>query len=389
VARLWPPHAFVHSDLTTLFGGDGVLARGMGALLREAPLPHTFLEGVVYTALLGRHGQLAFLHGQWRTHGWWYYFPLAFVLKYPPPFVLMGAAGLLSLLRFPTVPRARKIALSLPPLVLVGVAMSQSIDIGVRSVLPLAPFAALWGGAALAAARGSLARGFAVGAVALSALSGLACFPDFLAYFNPLLGGTRAADRWLVDSNLDWGQDLPALAAAVRRRGISELRLAYFGAGVPAHWGIPATDATRPGPGWYAISRTSLAGLWPPGDPFAWLRARTPVELVGGSIALFEIREEDLPPPLDADDAAMRQGLTALYDRGNAVAAVAAFQSVLVRHPGHYGARYQLAAALEAAGRRPEALAAWRSFLTLAEGSGDAAGVARAWEHISRLQAAR
>src|SRR5205814_4254516 len=117
VARLWPPHAFVHSDLTTLFGGDGVLARGMGALLREAPLPHTFLEGVVYTALLGRHGQLAFLHGQWRTHGWWYYFPLAFVLKYPPPFVLMGAAGLLSLLRFPTVPRARKIALSLPPLV--------------------------------------------------------------------------------------------------------------------------------------------------------------------------------------------------------------------------------------------------------------------------------
>ena len=120
-------------------------------------------------------------------------------------------------------------------------------------------------------------------------------YPNFLTYFTPVLGGTPAAARWLVDSNLDWGQDLPALKQALDRRGIQEVRLGYFGAGRPSHWGIRGLPAGGREPGWYAISRSFLSGMWPPGDPYAWLRAREPVELVGGSIALFRVDDAAVP----------------------------------------------------------------------------------------------
>src|SRR6185312_15706987 len=39
----------------------------------------------------------------------------------------------------------------------------------------------------------------------------LANWPNYLAYFNQLIGSHTNAYRHLVDSSLDWGQDLPAL----------------------------------------------------------------------------------------------------------------------------------------------------------------------------------
>src|SRR5262249_51727095 len=39
----------------------------------------------------------------------------------------------------------------------------------------------------------------------------LAIAPHYLAYFNELAGGPSQGYRHLVDSSLDWGQDLPGL----------------------------------------------------------------------------------------------------------------------------------------------------------------------------------
>lgn len=64
-------------------------------------------------------------------------------------------------------------------------------------------------------------------------------------------------------------------------------------------------------------------------------------------------------------------GLSLLYSKQDAVGAIERFEGVLARNPTHYGARYQLARAVEASGRRSEAAAAWRSVLTAAESIGD------------------
>jgi hypothetical protein len=288
--RIVGPHAFLPADLA---------AAGLGPLrpvLRWAPLPDTMLKGVVHTMIMSARGQPAFFAGEIGPAGWTY-FPAAIAMKYPTGLLLLAAAGLVCLWRTDACSRARKLALTAPPLVVLAAAMSQSIQIGVRSVLPLAPFFALWSAEALARA-GRRSRAVAGVLLGLSMAQGAAAYPDFLAHFHPLLGGTEAAGRFLADSNLDWGQDLPALAGEIRARRIEGLRLGYFGTGLPSHYGIRAGDAREPAAGWFAVSRTALAGVHPRGDPYAWLRALRPVTYVGGSIALFFVRDADLAAAL-------------------------------------------------------------------------------------------
>jgi hypothetical protein len=71
--------------------------------------------------------------------------------------------------------------------------------------------------------------------------------------------------------------------------------------------------------------------------------------------------------------AIMKLGLTAFYERGDTRAAVARFQDVLMRQPGHYGASFQLAKALDALGQAAEAAKQWAKVLKAAEAIGDTA----------------
>jgi len=376
------PHEFLPADLA-----NAGIAWAEPAL-RWLLVPDTWLKGVVHAMLLSQRGQPAFLAGDVSTQGWWYYFPVAIFLKYPTGLLIVAAAGFWALWRSAQLSSGRKVALTLPPLVILGVAMTQSINIGVRSVLPIAPFLALWCAEAIAVSRKVAWRVATAALLATSVASGAAAYPDFLAYFNPMLGGTKAAGDWLVDSNLDWGQDLPALSRELRDRGVDEVRLAYFGAALPAHYGIKAADARETAEGWYAVSRTFLSGVWPPGDPYAWLRGLEPETYVGGSIALFSVKEQDVAEAWRRGEVAAGMALGLIRLRRDAAAAVDVFSGVLARSPNHYGALYQRAVSLEKAGRPDEALAAWQAFLRAAEAAKDEANVARARARIAELEGA-
>lgn len=381
--RLLPPHRFVAAEQ------GGFLA----TLLTWMPLPDTFVRGVVYTGHLADHGQVAYLHGETRTDGWWYYFPLAMVLKYPTPLLLAGLAGLVAVIRSRKIALSRKLTWTLFPLLLLATAMFGRINIGVRSMLPLAPFIVLWAAVGLAEYRHRIFRVALPLLLLLSVYAGARSYPHFLGYFNPLFGGPPAAHDWLVDSNIDWGQDLPALAKTMKRRRIKHIRLHYFGAARPSHYGIEARNPLVKRPGWYAISRTLLSGMWPPGDPHAWLRKLEPVELVGSSIALFRVRPRDLPRTQLAPGARhpspgtsagkkgrtvaqrnvnrMALGLHLLHKRRRFRPAIGAFLAVLASNPHHYGALFQLAKALDAEKRGASALAVWTQVLTLANAGKD------------------
>lgn len=76
-------------------------------------------------------------------------------------------------------------------------------------------------------------------------------------------------------------------------------------------------------------------------------------------------------PARSEDRAAMKRGLDALSARNDLDAAIAAFREILSRSPTHLGASYQLAAALDRAGRRDAADAVWSRTATLAKVYGD------------------
>src|SRR5439155_13724202 len=130
-----------------------------------------------------------------------------------------------------------------PLLVLLGVywaaALVSHLNIGHRHLLPIYPPLFILAGGALPRLRVPLA--------ALAVAEGLLAWPHYLAYFNPIAGGARNGYRHLVDSSLDWGQDLPGLQRH------HPAYLAYFGTGSPRYYGIvasllPSFIGVPPGP---------------------------------------------------------------------------------------------------------------------------------------------
>jgi Tfp pilus assembly protein PilF len=73
-----------------------------------------------------------------------------------------------------------------------------------------------------------------------------------------------------------------------------------------------------------------------------------------------------------SQESQMAAGLDFL-GKGDPVAAAAKFREVLAVNPTHYGAHYQLAVALDRAGRRSDARPLWEKVLRMAEGYHDLA----------------
>ncbi|MBN1179627.1 MAG: hypothetical protein JXD18_10465, partial [Anaerolineae bacterium] len=134
--------------------------------------------------------------------------------------------------------------------------------------------------------------------------------PHYLAYFNELAGGPLGGQRYLVDSNLDWGQSFVALREALDERNIDTLRLSYYTYADPAHYGIryepiapargaPATLPARfnPAPGVYVIGATPLQGVMV-ADPstYDWFRHRPPDARPGFALFFYDVEEPQQPP---------------------------------------------------------------------------------------------
>jgi len=126
--------------------------------------------------------------------------------------------------------------------------------------------------------------------------------PHFIAYFNEFVGGAKNGYKYVVDSNLDWGQDLKRLAKFVEENNINKIKLDYFGGGSPTyylqekfeHWqsakGQPETNS------WLAVSLTFLQnsqGKPVPGfhinpkDTYNWLKDKNPTARIGYSIFVY------------------------------------------------------------------------------------------------------
>jgi Tfp pilus assembly protein PilF len=117
-----------------------------------------------------------------------------------------------------------------------------------------------------------------------------------------------------------------------------------------------------------------------------WVKMLSMAESARDSDTLMIIRERLAHPDLPNADSLMRAGLDALYSRRDPESAARAFREVLRLNPEHYGATYQLAAALDQLGRPGEALPLWRTMLVMAERSGDPGTAATARSRIAASQ---
>jgi hypothetical protein len=283
--------------------GTAILRVGTQLGLQDHPLWMGLIRFLDHTS----EGHDAYLLGNRSTQGWWYYFPVAFAVKTPvatlAAIALAVGLALFALIRAPrawrTILRAEALLLLVPVTIYVALSVVNHVDIGLRHLLPIYPFVFIVTAATLAGAswRGRIpvTATLAVMLVAESA----SIYPHYLAFFNFTVGGPGAGPRYLLDSNLDWGQDLLKLRTDWIARGRPRLCLLYFGTAPPEYYKIDAREVPRT---WQtveresadclaAVSATPLYDLYlQPGD-MAWLRERQPIAKIGYSIYLYDLRK--------------------------------------------------------------------------------------------------
>jgi 4-amino-4-deoxy-L-arabinose transferase-like glycosyltransferase len=286
-----------------------------GAIPVPAP---SYWEAVAWVRYEMGLGRPAFLFGQHTIWGWWYYFPVVFVLKTPLPLlILLGlAVWLHATRRIAPLPPADYALWIFPPFYF-GFSAFSTLNLGYRHILGTLPLMTVYAARVVAwpvlrSRWGRRGLFLLLGWLTVAALS---IFPYHLAYFNELVGGPSNGYRYLVDSNLDWGQGLKHLRRYLNEQSIDEVWLGYFGTADPAYYlpqaGIryrslfapsssdPAEGFSpiNPAPGWYAISATVLQGPFSPEpDLFDWFRRHEPVAKVGYSILVYRVEPDPDPP---------------------------------------------------------------------------------------------
>lgn len=247
-------------------------------------LPEAFLYGFTFVAYFsGARG--AFLAGEFSSTGWWWFFPFAVLVKSTIGELLLTA--LLLIRGLPLLTKARLLTwqrisaspllpLSLFALVYSIFSITSELNIGQRHILPLYLILFIVSGSLVSVISPVRIRVFGTMGILFSAGECLSNHPNHLAFFNRLAGGAENGWRLLVDSSLDWGQDVSALGLWVQKNRLPHepVFVSSFGTADPAYEGIegemlsPYYSLSRPRhwfelePGLYCISATMLQDVY-------------------------------------------------------------------------------------------------------------------------------
>jgi hypothetical protein len=299
----------------SIWSGTGLKASFLQSIDQTGLLPPAYLEGLSYMLQI-YDSWSAFLCGSYSVDGWWWFFPFAFLIKTPIASLLLFFFSFVALVLWrcfphscmapkPVDPRCPKLYDLSPLLILGGVyglaCLNSHLDVGLRCLVPIYPVLFVLAGANVF---WLLAEKF-IYKLALAGLlvgtlnESLAAWPHYLAFFNQLVGGPRNGYQYLVDSSLDWGQDLPSLHQWLTKNvplasGVP-VYLSYFGTGDPKFYGIdaqllpgyydvsPAQTFPLQG-GVYCLSATMLQGVystfhqpWTPANETSYGRAQAEI----------------------------------------------------------------------------------------------------------------
>jgi hypothetical protein len=316
------------------------------------PLPKDYLMGIDVQKSDFEHGVPSYLRGQWASHGWWYYYLYALAIKVP-----LGTWGLAALAvgmtlfarQYSASWRDEMVVLAPFFVILIFISSETGFSVHFRYAIPALPFLFVWTSkTARVFHAGALTRGrLTMAAIVIIALSwsvgsSLAIYPHSLSYFNELAAvlstpadasypkpvgqsgehasivsrlkyvltaGSRNGPRHLLDSNIDWGQDLLYLKDWLDSHPAAKLDgLAVWSSYPTTLAGIPETPRPPPRPdseeqtstpskdqlgprrGWYALS---VNYIYARDHHYRYFLHFEPVAMAGYSIYIYYLTLED------------------------------------------------------------------------------------------------
>jgi hypothetical protein len=300
---LWAIYFFDVGRLQNVNLPDMSIIDRLPAWLRRAPLPApTAIAGYLVLAQHNEEGHPTYFNGQVEMHGWRAYFFEAIAIKSPTALIVGLVLAISVVLLAPRRRRWLRLAAIVVPLaVFLGASMFARLNIGIRHVLPVLPFLYLlvcfWLGRPRLAPLG-------IGLVIFAFVETGIRHPDYLSFFNLLIGGPRHGERYLLDSNLDWGQDLHRLRVWLEENsGDRTVTLRVFGNARFREWPevkINLAPEGAPPEGLFAVSKNHLYDLYPAviknelgwrriEPSVAWLQRVEPVARIGNSINIYDM----------------------------------------------------------------------------------------------------
>lgn len=130
------------------------------------------------------------------------------------------------------------------------------------------------------------------------------------------------------------------------------------------------TNPTHYGARFQLAKALDLAGRPAEARPI-WVEVLGAAESIKDTSTAGTARARLAQPDTLSQAAMMNQGLDLLYRKGDPAEAGDKFRQVLQRNPTHYGATFQLAKALDQAGKSNEARPYWQKMVTMAYGIKD------------------
>ncbi len=251
-----------------------------------------FFHGMRGILAVDREGFVSFALGRYTEHGWWWYFPLTIALKTTLALLLLFVAGALFGNREWTLVT---VAMILP-------ALPSSLDLGIRYVLPVyVPFSI--------AVAAMCRRRILIGALlAWHLVASTLAHPDYFPYFNEI--AAREPQRFLTDSNLDWGQDLLRLARYCRKHHVNALAYNLFSpsdpnrVGLPQRididWAVPPKVPTALSESALTLTRAVMRHAYPWADHLPYVRIGKSIRLYNANFSFVTMEKRDAPQSLIA-----------------------------------------------------------------------------------------
>lgn len=276
------------------------------------PLPRDYVSGIDRQKAVMECKHAVFLDGEVSTHGFRHYYLMTLLYKWPHSVHLLLLWAVIQSVYSPgALAWRRRMWCLLPAALMLAVASSSGMQLGIRYVLPAIPLLLLF--------ISEIATGWSwpqthcrplLLAAWLLLCDPWSAHPEYLAYFNTLAGGSELGRFHLLDSNLDWGQDLHELKQFVAEHPEAEpLSLAYFGTLPPESLGLKYENPpiNIPRAGWHAVSVNFVMGLPGgtrnghgsiravyPGEDFSYFRLFKPEHRIGASIDVYHLTETDI-----------------------------------------------------------------------------------------------
>ncbi|MFC1687032.1 ArnT family glycosyltransferase [Patescibacteria group bacterium] len=263
-------------------------------------------------------GHESFFLGEYSDTGNPWYFPLAFFIKTPLAIVILLFLLILyglrksivtirlhaiqntflkSIRRWLSSYTLNGIVFAGVPILYLLLAMNSHVNLGVRHLIPVFPF--IFIGITRLAHEDVIRKKILKYIFGIIFIIGITApfmvYPYPLAYYSEIIGGSSNGHKYIMDSNIDWGQNLKHFKSYLEANNNPRVCLHYFGKGNPEYEGIdsqplPSREDVELGMNIDCLAAISVQLLYDRGNTYEWLREYTPTDIIGYGLYLYDFR---------------------------------------------------------------------------------------------------